>query len=351
MKRRSASLVAGLVLFIALPGHGAEEDSADVQARQLFNEGIRLFKDEDFDGASIAFNRAYELRPSYKILYNVGQVESELKHYCRALKAYSEYVEKGGDEIEPARKTDVEAQIKRLEILVGSVEITYEEDGITVFIDEERYGVTPLEGPICIDMGNHALSLRKGVTAIYGESLRIAGGQHLSLNLGGGESPEATLPPVSEPPKETAVEAPAPREQNPTEPESTAQTAPSDTASKQSPPPEKQRPKRKWTWIALGTGAALGVVGGIIGGVALAKQNTLESACNGTECDPSDKGLKDTITTLNLTADILYGAAGACGIAALVLFFVEPRRTGEKAMAVVPGVSTNGVGLTVEGRF
>jgi tetratricopeptide (TPR) repeat protein len=352
MKRFSAIIVAGLILSLATPTLRAEEDAADIQARQLFKEGVRLFKDGDNEGASIAFNRAYELRPSYKILYNVGQVESELKHYCRALEAYMEYIEAGGDEIDPGRKAEVEAQINRLRIFVGSVEISYGEDGVTVLIDEERYGATPLEAVICVDMGTHDLSLRKGVEEIYRESFRIAGGQQLTMNLGGGENTEETVSTTPPEPEDSAAEE---QEGDETAEQTDVAPSPGREESQQhdaadTPSRDTERKKRKWTWISLGAGAAIGAVGGIVGGIAMAKESQLDDMCDGFECEQGDKGLGDTISRLNLTADVLYGVAGACAVTAVVLFFVEPKRA-ESKVAVAPTILPESIGLGLKGRF
>ena len=331
-------------LMISLAAGVTRSEEEDDEARMQFTQGIRLFKDGDFEGASIAFNRAYELRPSYKILYNVGQVEDELKHYCLALAAYTEYLDAGAEAIEPERKTEVTEHIKRLQIRVGNVEIKYNRDGTTVLIDEQRQGVTPLRKPLCVDMGNHDLSLREGVKEIYRESFRIAGGQTLTLDLNVEKKEQAPVPPP-------AVETP---EKGPPK-------APSVTIEKRGPiqaggepideTPEAEKGKRRWTWVALGIAGAAGMAGGIIGGISRSKESSLKGRCEDYVCEKNEESTRDSIKRMNLTADLLFGVAGAAAVTGIVLFIVEPGRSESPKVGMRPIGGSNHLGLAVEGRF
>ncbi len=62
-------------------------DKRNDEARTQFEQGLALYNDYKFEQAAIAFGRAYELKPTYKLLYNLGQVENELSHYAAALEA------------------------------------------------------------------------------------------------------------------------------------------------------------------------------------------------------------------------------------------------------------------------
>lgn len=355
MHRYSPIVVMAVAIVVSLVAGSVRSGEEDSEARMQFTEGIRLFKDGDFEGASIAFNRAYELRPSYKILYNVGQVENELKHYCLALAAYEEYLEAGGEAIDPERKNEVAEHIKRLQIRVGSVEIKYNRDGTTVMIDEQRYGVTPLQEPICVDMGNHDLSLREGVKEIYRETFRIAGGQALTLDLNAEEKEPAPIPApaaVVEPPKDE----PPPREDPPEpqekkEPIQSEQQKTEDSNQESPSEPKQEKRKRKWTWVALGTSGAAGIAGGVIGGISRSKELALKGRCSDYVCEKNEQNTKDSIKRLNLTADILFGVAGATAVTGIVLFFVEPRRSESPTVGVTPIGGSNHAGISIEGRF
>jgi hypothetical protein len=320
---------------IAKAEEAGDAAAADRKAKIQFEEGVRMFQEGDFDSAAIAFERAYELRPSYKILYNVGQVESELKHYFRASEAYKKYLDQGGTEISPERRNEVIAQIERLQSLFGLVDIKYSTDGVTVLIDGVRIGTTPLTEPSVVDMGTHELSLRDGIQEVYRESFRIGGGQRLTLALEGAAKP---VPPSPSP----ATVAAGPK----------VVAQPVNAAPKSNPAdnaPAKEKKKRKFTWVALGIAGAAGVSGGIVGGISVGKESSLTKKCDGTSCPISLQSDADKIQTMSLAADILYGVAGAAAAAAIVLFVVEPKRHSEKKVAWSPSLSPMFVGAT--GRF
>ena len=77
----------------AAPAESAKLDDA----QRRFQRGIELYKESDFDAALVEFKRAYELVPSYKILYNLGQVSYQRHDYASALRYFRQYLEEGGD--------------------------------------------------------------------------------------------------------------------------------------------------------------------------------------------------------------------------------------------------------------
>ena len=43
------------------------------------------------------FERAYELKPNYKVLYNIGQTYFQLREYVEARDSMTRYVKEGGE--------------------------------------------------------------------------------------------------------------------------------------------------------------------------------------------------------------------------------------------------------------
>ncbi len=340
MPLRTTLLLTMVVFLFANLALAEETTDADRQAKIQFEEGVRLFQEGNFDSAAIAFERAFELRPSYKILYNVGQVEAELKHYFRASEAYRKYLEQGAAEVDSARRKEVSAQIDRLSTLFGFVDIKYSKDGVTVFIDGVRIGTTPILEASPVDMGTHELSLRDGIEEVYRESFRIAGGQRLTLALDNAE-PAAT-PTASAPPPSASPPAPS------SEP-STAAATPREKPEASDAGPTPPKKKRKFTWAALGIAAAAGVSGGILGGISMGRESSLTEKCTGSVCDSSLEADAERIQHMSIAADILYGVAGVAAVAAVVLFVVEPKRHAEKSVSWSPALSPTFLG--VDGRF
>lgn len=310
--------IAGTIWLLAVlvPWAAAAEDPEE-QARAHFQQGLELYEQGDYEAAAIAFNRAYEIKPSYRILFNIGQAEAELKHYALALEAFTRYLAEGGDAIPEDRLQKVKGEIKRLNTLVGLIELECAVADAQVKIDNETRGFTPLAGAITVDIGKHEIVVTKGTAELLREVVRVAGGQRVRLQV---------------------------------QAEGDAATAAGDLGGGVSDAGDAEGPDRVWTWVAFGLGGAAAIAGGVIGGVAVSKRKALEEEdCQDQHCYPSARDEGDTIESLNLTADVLFGVAAAGVVAGVVLYFVEP--DDEEQVALTPTVGGDGVGLVVGGRF
>ena len=125
------STALAAVVVLAWCGQVAAQGSADDEARAQFDTGVEMFEQGKHEQAAVAFARAYELKPTYRLRYNIGQVENELGHYAKALDAYTLYLAEGAAEIERARQDQVTAEIARLRTLVGMIEIAGAPKGAT----------------------------------------------------------------------------------------------------------------------------------------------------------------------------------------------------------------------------
>src|SRR5690606_16554980 len=64
-------------------GEKAEKPSQENmrEARTRYDRGTKLYHDGAYEQALIEFERAYELAPAYRILYNIGQAAMLLRDY------------------------------------------------------------------------------------------------------------------------------------------------------------------------------------------------------------------------------------------------------------------------------
>jgi len=308
----ATALASGLALATSAGAVGGKKE----EARIHFEQGVVLYEEGQYEQAAIAFARAYELKPSFKLLYNIGQAESELKHYARALEAFTRYLAEGGKKVPKDRVGEVKSEIERLNALVGLIIIECPVAGAKVLLDNEAKGETPLAYPIFVDIGKHEVVVKQGQDELLREVVRVAGGQRVTLEVEGAETTSTgagTEPGVEE--------------------------------------EDGDEGGRVWTWVALGVGGAAGIAGAAIGGAAMSKRSTLEDSCQGNHCPPGKQGEADTIETMNLTADVLFGVAAAGIVTGVILFFVEPDDESDTEVAVTPAFTGNGAGLAVGGRF
>ncbi len=301
-----------VLLLVGLSEAAQAKKKEKSEARTQFQMGVELYDGGKYDQAAIAFARAYELKPSYKILYNIAQTENQMGNYTAALDAYQRYIEDGGDKIGKKRLPQIEAEIERLNTLVGTITITGEEEGASVFIDSRAEGNTPLSGPILVDIGEHEVLVKHNGIEVHRQVVKVAGGADVAVHW---------IPPPEVKPSVTSDE----------------------------------ENKRVWTWVSLGVAGAAGIAGGVIGGVALSGKNDIvDNHCfDDNHCLASQADERDRVKNLSITADVLYGVAGAAFVAAVILFFVEPNMGDEEEEPIVaaPMITNDSAGIAITGRF
>jgi tetratricopeptide (TPR) repeat protein len=325
--RRAALSSLAAIVALAWCGQAAAQGAGDDEARAQFDTGVELYEQGKFEQAAVAFARAYELKPTYKLRYNIGQVENELGHYANALDAYTLYLAEGGEEIERARQDQVTAEIARLRTLVGMIEIRGAPDGATVFLDDRRSGTTPLPGPLFVDLGEHSIVVKSGADELHREVVKVAGGQRVELKV---ESAKAGASPVA------AAEGAG----------AGGGTGPAAA--------DRPRSKRVWTWVAGGVGVAAGIGAAITGALTLSKADDATADCVGDVCPTTARADVDSARALGNATNALIAAAAVGVAAGVVLFFVEPRMgRSEEAVevAAVAAPTAGGAALAVAGRF
>ena len=111
---RSYALAAVVSLAASTPTvaraaapQAAASDDATKEAIGRFKRGLELYKDGAFAAALIEFRKAYEIAPNYRVLYNIGQVCSEMQDYVCAVRSFDAYLAQATD-LTPERRREVE---------------------------------------------------------------------------------------------------------------------------------------------------------------------------------------------------------------------------------------------------
>jgi hypothetical protein len=105
------------------------------------------------------------------------------------------------------------------------------------------------------------------------------------------------------------------------------------TASRPAPTREGWWLGRRWTWVAAGSTVALTGAAAVVGWTVQSRFDDLKTSCG--KDSPGQPGCSnseiDSLHTRKVTANVLWGLAGAAAVTTGVLFFVEGR-----AVAVAP---------------
>jgi hypothetical protein len=197
---RLASALAALTLSVAgedamaaPPGGGAppaaapSSTPAGVQAGEeastRFKRGLQLFDEGDYALALVEFERAYQLAPNYRALYNIGLVNVQLGRYADATRTFDRYLRDGGVEITAARKVEVANAMAELKLRTATIDISINVPGADVSLDGRPLDAAAFQGPTLIDAGEHSLRATAPGYLPALQTLSLAGGDVTSARL------------------------------------------------------------------------------------------------------------------------------------------------------------------------
>jgi hypothetical protein len=293
-------------------------ETGDVeQARKHFGQGLKLYKDGDFDAALVQFERAYAEKPNFKVLYNIAQCYFELHQYVEARDTLARYLKEGAGQLDAERQSKVESDVTDLQRRIAHLTLTVNVTGATVYIDGKKVGVTPLSTAVDVSEGQRTISVE---TADRGSKQRV-------VRVGGGEDQTISIDFAA--------------------PSATPVTAAASQAKSETPRPQASNGLGAGFWVSGGLALALGAGAGVTGYLALKAQDDRKKDLQTFGVTPGD--LDDTrkrAKTFALTSDILAGSAIVCAGVATVLLITHDSGSGEQVgLGVGPG------NVTLRGRF
>ena len=197
-----------LLLAVSLTAPFARAEGTDTAAtnkanvdlaRERFQRAVSLYREGNFDAALAEFQRAYELQPNYRVLYNLGQVQVERHDAVAAIKLFREYLNRGGSEIDPERRAQVERDLNLLTTRVAELRVEINERGVSLLVDGVAVAELPSSAPIIINSGVHQISVTKPGFQAQARSVSVPGGEPLSLRFS--LEPDPAARPVPRAPK------------------------------------------------------------------------------------------------------------------------------------------------------
>lgn len=130
-------------------------------AKEAYEAGRQLYRADDYAGALLQFERAYDLASDVRLLWNVAVCEKNLHHYARARKTLERYQIEGGAHLSEQARADAIALSKALSKFVSTLKISVSEPGASIFIDDQQVGTSPLSEPLLVDMGARRIRVSK----------------------------------------------------------------------------------------------------------------------------------------------------------------------------------------------
>jgi len=179
-----------------------ETSPSPSEAERRYARALELYDEGAFDAALLELGRAYELAPSFRLLFNLAIVSLELHDYAGAMTFFERYLEQGGDAVSADKRAEIGTQLRELSSNVAWVRIDVNVAGAIVLVDDRQVGTTPLAAPLRLNAGLRRISARAGAHLPDSRLLELAGGDHATLAL--------TLVEPAPPPPPLVAPEPAP---------------------------------------------------------------------------------------------------------------------------------------------
>jgi tetratricopeptide (TPR) repeat protein len=315
-------------MALALPPRAASAQEAArpaapspkmAEAQQRYRRGIELVNEGAYESALLEFRRAYELAPSYRILFNIGQVSRALNDYAGALRSFERYLKDGGADVPAEQVAEIRKELEVLRTRVARLSVTSTVAGAEVSVDDLVVGRTPLAEPVTVNAGRRKVTVAAAGRLPETRVIEAAGADSVTL----------------------AFDLTAPREQAPAA--GGASAAPR-AASRGALP-----------WVLWGGAGALAAGAVVTGLVALKASGDFDDLKGAPVSQARNKAYDDTyarLTRFGLATDVLAGLALVTGGAALYVTLKSPGGGGDSARAapaLAGGVGPGG--LTLRGAF
>ncbi len=161
----------------------AATERAGEEASNHFKRGLQLFDDGEYTLALVEFERAYQLAPNYRALYNIALVDMQLGRYADAARTLEQYLHDGGDGVVPARRAEVTKTLGQLKLRTATIDVTMNVSGAEVSLDGKPIDPARLRGPMVIDAGEHTLRATAPGYLANDKTLTLAGGDRAAVRL------------------------------------------------------------------------------------------------------------------------------------------------------------------------
>lgn len=312
--------------YSAAQDHRAAQDSRPphVVAAEHFERGLDLYREGTLDAALVEFERAYEAVPDFRVLYNLGQIQSQRGEYVESIDYFERYLRTGGESVPAARRTEVERYLATLNGRVAKLWVESNIEGAELFVNGKLVGQLPLERPVPINSGVCEVRIVKQGYETRTHQLKAAGGEQPRLSL-----PLTSIVPTG------AVSTDLLGERT------------------SSPPSVEMKPNYTPFWISAAATVALGGAAGAFGYLAFDAKDKMDD-----ELDrfPANRDVVEQLSSdtqqYALLGDI-FGAAAVVAAGSAVYFLVSPPKSRSSEQPIVSSLTlrTAGTSAVLSGHF
>jgi tetratricopeptide (TPR) repeat protein len=316
---RLLAVCVGVLVF----AQGARaETQPETTYRELIEQALSEFQLKNWPEARVLFRRAHEISPNARTLRGMGVVSFEMRDYVQTVEHLSAALAETRQPLTEAQRAECQSLLARALTFVGSYAVHVDPEGAQLTLD----GAPPVrdrEGRVLVSFGEHVLRATAEGYTEASTRLRVQGGERAEITL-------RLTPIVSAEPEPLAASE-------------------QDVPAALDEQPAWRGGGLRYTWVAVGAGAAFGAAAVASWFLGADKLDALDARCQrrAEAGDPCERGSTDvdTVKLYERLTNASLGLTAAAVVAAGALLAVEWPR--ERRLAVSMGPTS----LFVRGSF
>lgn len=157
-----AGSAAQAPLAAPLPGFPAPlAESLEGEAKAAYESALLLYRSGDMATAYLKFEEAYARSSDPRLLWNMAACQRGLRKYAKVARLVRRYLAEAGARLGPEERAEAERSLEALTPLIAPLETKITPAGAALLIDGERVGITPLAGPIDVEVGPHLVRVER----------------------------------------------------------------------------------------------------------------------------------------------------------------------------------------------
>jgi hypothetical protein len=164
------------------PARAADDSQAKGRAQVLLSEGTAAYGRGDYATALDKFTAAYQIFPSPKLWFNIGQANRDLGRPVEAVAAFDRFLDDAGD-APPETLAEARRSAAELKTKLGQIEVACATDGAEVTVDGKPVGSTPLGQMIWTTPGRHQVAVQQPGFSPAIEDVVVAAGNVSAVSI------------------------------------------------------------------------------------------------------------------------------------------------------------------------
>jgi hypothetical protein len=174
---------AGQTPAPASPTQSSDDSTqAKARAQALLKEGTAAYGRGDYATALEKFTGAYQIFPSPKLWFNIGQANRDLGRPVEAVAAFDRFLRDAGD-APPETVAEARRSAAELKTKLGQIKVTCTIDGADVTVDGKPIGSTPLGEMVWTTPGRHQVAVQHAGFSPAIEDVVVATGQPAAVDF------------------------------------------------------------------------------------------------------------------------------------------------------------------------